>query len=563
MISALIANLYAWLAAKIINIFDRELLTVLRHFELNNIIITFSLSDYLLLETIKFLKNMERLLRFRPRRIWHRLFHRRVSRDQQEQQDENNPLIGNEENIVPPADFDLQLPGRHSYLGEGMEELQGRVLFDDGGPTPEIPLIVMGIQLVPGQTLPLTIFHAVFQNAIRRCIGTNKVFGIVHNELDTSSGSAVYNGAFGTIAEIYEFQEESDPPNGHPMGLSTFALKAKGRQRFNVISFRRQADGNLMGMVRVRPEIRLPPMVQSVMLGQTHRYRYPIKRQYEDVSMDESGAENNEPTTRKLAKLLSISSNSSSKEDDALVDADLAKMRAEILDKRKMTKFYSAFTPFPYFVYEQFDESVLVERIHRKLRIDLKGLTDSSRIPKDATELSFWLAQNLTMDDHHRMRILKMDSPVSRLRYELDLLSRACKVITCRKCQTSIAESTEIFSMSVEGPQGTYVNPQGFVHETLTVHKTKREVVLRGRSSTEASWFPGYSWTIAECRRCLNHLGWKFKAVGRLKPQQFWGLSRRSISFKYNFLTEEETAAAAEFNTRSRNQSTSEASMSS
>lgn len=79
MISALIANLYAWLAAKIINIFDRELLTVLRHFELNNIIITFSLSDYLLLETIKFLKNMERLLRFRPRRIWHRLFHRRVS----------------------------------------------------------------------------------------------------------------------------------------------------------------------------------------------------------------------------------------------------------------------------------------------------------------------------------------------------------------------------------------------------------------------------------------------------------------------------------------------------
>jgi hypothetical protein len=40
-----------------------------------------------------------------------------------------------------------------------MEELQGRVVFDDCGPTPEIPLIVMGFHLVPGQTLPLTIFH--------------------------------------------------------------------------------------------------------------------------------------------------------------------------------------------------------------------------------------------------------------------------------------------------------------------------------------------------------------------------------------------------------------------
>lgn len=63
-----------------------------------------------------------------------------------------------------------------------MEELQGRVVFADGGPTPEIPLLLMGVLLVPGQTLPLSIFHPVFQNAIRRCIMTNRVFGIVYNE---------------------------------------------------------------------------------------------------------------------------------------------------------------------------------------------------------------------------------------------------------------------------------------------------------------------------------------------------------------------------------------------
>jgi cereblon len=100
------------------------------------------------------------------------------------------------------------------------------------------------------------------------------------------------------------------------------------------------------------------------------------------------------------------------------------------------------------------------------------------------------------------------------------------------------------------------------VHETLTVHKTSNDVVLRGISSTEASWFPGwvashkdqdykrkslkfcisfrYSWTIAECRSCSSHLGWKFKALGRLKPSKFYGLARRSISFKYNIFREEE-----------------------
>lgn len=67
------------------------------------------------------------------------------------------------------------------YLGEGMEELQGRVLLEEDA-TPEIPLIAMGIHLIPGQTLPLTIFHAVFQNAIRRCVMTDRIFGIVHNE---------------------------------------------------------------------------------------------------------------------------------------------------------------------------------------------------------------------------------------------------------------------------------------------------------------------------------------------------------------------------------------------
>ena len=58
-------------------------------------------------------------------------------------------------------------------------------------------------------------------------------------------------------------------------------------------------------------------------------------------------------------------------------------------------------------------------------------------------------------------------------------------------CNTPIAKKTDIFSLSYEGPMGTYVNPHGAVHETLTVYKAKH-LSLIGTASTQYSWFPGY-----------------------------------------------------------------------
>lgn len=270
--------------------------------------------------------------------------------------------------------------------------------------------------------------------------------------MEIPTGSVVFNGAFGTIAEIYEYQEDND--ERHQFGMPTFALKAKGRQRFNVVSFRRQADGNLLGVVRIRPEVRLLPLVQSLLLDNTHRFRFPVEKRTavdagcEDTTEPSSATATQAPIpVRKLSKTQSISSQSEDGggDDSAAVDAELAQMRREILEKRKITKFYSAFTTFPYFVYEQYDELVLVERIHRKLRVELKGLTQSTHIPKDANELSFWVAQNLTMDDQHRINLLKMDSPVQRLRYELDLLSRAVSQKWKRKQECSKDNTDSLF----------------------------------------------------------------------------------------------------------------------
>nr|CAD7449308.1 unnamed protein product [Timema bartmani] len=105
-----------------------------------------------------------------------------------------------------------------------------------------------------------------------------------------------------------------------------------------------------------------------------------------------------------------------------------------------------------------------------------------------------------------------------------------CRVLCCRDCQAKIANQKDVFSMSLEGPQGTYVNPGGYVHETITLHKAKGVRVLNQAPSTEYTWFPGYGWTIAECRTCRKHMGWKFTAMEKhLKPDKFLGLCRRSI----------------------------------
>lgn len=65
-----------------------------------------------------------------------------------------------------------------------------------------------------------------------------------------------------------------------------------------------------------------------------------------------------------------------------------------------------------------------------------------------------------------------------------------CSSLCCKECNTNIANKNDVFSLSVEGPLGAYVNPQGYVHETMTVYKAQN-LNLIGRATKEHSWFPG------------------------------------------------------------------------
>lgn len=129
------------------------------------------------------------------------------------------------------------------------------------------------------------------------------------------------------------------------------------------------------------------------------------------------------------------------------------------------------------------------------------------------------------------------------------------------KWKQILIQHSSVFSLSLYGPMAAYVNPHGYVHETLTVFKANN-LNLIGRPSTLHSWFPGwdskllyiqkcifnnlnfdwfsciitfisllrYAWTIAQCRTCGSHMGWKFSAVKKdLSPPRFWGLTRSAL----------------------------------
>ena len=44
-----------------------------------------------------------------------------------------------------------------------------------------------------------------------------------------------------------------------------------------------------------------------------------------------------------------------------------------------------------------------------------------------------------------------------------------------------------------------------------------------GQTSDEASWFSGYTWQRAFCRKCSTHVGWLYRS----KTGSFYGILRR------------------------------------
>ncbi|MBF0258680.1 MAG: hypothetical protein HQK62_07570 [Desulfamplus sp.] len=82
------------------------------------------------------------------------------------------------------------------------------------------------------------------------------------------------------------------------------------------------------------------------------------------------------------------------------------------------------------------------------------------------------------------------------------------KVIICAFCANAITDVSQIISVN-GSHQHLFVNPHGLVFDT-GCFKECNGCIVDPRVSSEFSWFHGYSWRIAGCGRCRQHLGWFF-----------------------------------------------------
>lgn len=102
-------------------------------------------------------------------------------------------------------------------------------------------------------------------------------------------------------------------------------------------------------------------------------------------------------------------------------------------------------TAFPQWVYEQYDERCLVEKVHNILgNSRIFSFTDVA-IPREPKELSFWLASNLPLDDKHKIKLLGFNCAIRRLRYEISLMEQVILSIEILVTLNVLLIKTNIF----------------------------------------------------------------------------------------------------------------------
>ena len=93
-------------------------------------------------------------------------------------------------------------------------------------------------------------------------------------------------------------------------------------------------------------------------------------------------------------------------------------------------------------------------------------------------------------------------------RAEGDALTDEGNRLLCRFCLHPITDDNQKTTQ-----QGQFLhcrtNPSGFTFE-FGCYATAPGCSTRGEATIEHTWFPGYSWKLALCRNCGEHLGWLF-----------------------------------------------------
>lgn len=367
----------------------------------------------------------------------------------------------------------------------------------------ELPLLILPhVVLLPGETLPLRLWELrhirlVLTSASAQRRGQPSFFGILNSRFDSGRGAA----RVGCTCELTGVDSEWD-------GSSAFIAQMRGRQRFQILDRDGDRDvetrqGVPHARVRILPEdlpapLCLPQWQRPLSTAASKRHQSTY------WSSSVSSCLSASHLVRKAQRIIhSVAAWEGIKGASGLALARLAE--------------------------EQEGEDGREE--------DVVG------VAVEPVAFSFRLAANLPLEDKTRQALLSMDSVVYRLRKEIKLLrDTAESKICCAGCANPLASKAAVFSVpGAEGTVGAYSNGAGIVHQTLTLRELlegedegEEAVILEGEPEREDSWFEGYAWAIAYCRRCSMHLGWLFTYCGLDSEEgarlpRFWGMRRPAL----------------------------------
>ena len=93
--------------------------------------------------------------------------------------------------------------------------------------------------------------------------------------------------------------------------------------------------------------------------------------------------------------------------------------------------------------------------------------------------------------------------------------------LVCRDCREPITTREQAVCVDGDRAERVFFNPAGLVMRILTVRRA-RGLGLVGPAVSDFTWFAGFTWRIAICASCGQHLGWRYEAQAGGDP--FWGL---------------------------------------
>ena len=93
------------------------------------------------------------------------------------------------------------------------------------------------------------------------------------------------------------------------------------------------------------------------------------------------------------------------------------------------------------------------------------------------------------------------------------------ELILCRFCRAAITSRQQLLHKHGKH-QHRFTNPRG-IHFQIGCFRSAPGCDIAGPPTDEYSWFEGYTWQLAKCSDCGEHLGWFYQSG---EAEQFFGL---------------------------------------